>query len=679
MMKPKLVVKDTMALKILRIIVISISLILCSCNDEDEGHTRGIPGINPQTIEVQEDVTDSEIIGTVQAEDPNGDALTFSLAADNSKLFRLSSSGEVSLIRGKSLDFETKAEHRFTVRVTDGKGEFFQFVTIAVLDVEQPPTIQDQTFEVTENILDSEIIGTVQAQGLEGDLSFTITSNDNGLFDITSEGQLSLMDGATLDFETNEVHTIIVEVDDGLNEVAKAEITIMVTDIAIVMEDQSFVAEENISDAETIGNIQVEDFMDNLTFTITNNSNDLFEITEDGQLSLKSGEVLDFETENEHTITIAVMDDTNEFSEAEVTIIVMDVSEADPRDVSSFVTTWTTSNANESVGFDQNNVHNTNYGYEFTVNWGDGTIESLTSDMGFEHEYASSGIYTVSIVGDLPYINIMDAYQDRLTSIDQWGTIEWQSMEESFQGAVNLRVLATDIPNLSRVESLRSMFQSCSSLVNLGNEGWNVVNISDFVNLFRSCSSFNGNISSWNVTNATNMAGIFQGATNFNQNIGGWNVENVIEFSGMFFGANSFNQDISGWDVRNANRFYFMFSFADSFNQDLSTWDVANVTDFDGMFNSADSFDQNLGSWGLNINGVSMGAMFSNSGLSLQNYSATITGWADNPNTPEGITLGASGLNYCNSIIEIYSFLTTPVNQNGKGWTIDDNGPVNCQ
>ncbi len=706
-----------MGLKILRIIAIPVTLLLCSCSNEDEGHTRGIPEINPQTMEVQEDVSDSEIIGTVQAKDPNGDALTFSLAADNSKLFRLSSSGEVSLLRGKSLDFETTSEHRFTVRVTDGKGEFFQFVTIAVLDVEQPPTIQGQTFEVPENILDSEIIGTVQAQGLEGDLSFTITTNDNGLFDITSEGQLSLIDGATLDFETNEVHTIVVEVNDGFNEAAKAEITIMVTDIAIVMEDQSFVADENISDTETIGNVQVEDFMGDLTFAITNNSDDLFEITEDGQLSLINGETLDFETNNEHTITIAVMDDTNESSEAEITISVTDIIEADPRDVSAFVTTWQTTSGMESIAIGVN----PNLTYNYTINWGDGTVEDIANSTNPEHTYDTAGIHTVSIVGDFPKIEMYLApnHEIKLFSIEQWGAQQWRDLSGAFFNCSNMMYNATDSPDLDRVTDLSGMFQECTSF-NGDISDWDVSSVMNMSFMFHNATSFNSDISDWEVSSVTTMGAMFSGAKVFNQNLNRWDVSSVISMQRMFSSADSFNGDISDWDVRLVTNMKYMFQFADSFNGDISDWDVSLVTDMAFMFHLAESFngnisqwnvssvtamrsmfsgssfnqdisgwdvssvtnmlsmfsytpfDQNLGRWDIR-NVQNMVAMFTDSGLSPANYDATLIGWNDNLNTPNGITLGADGINYCSNFAAAARGGLT-VN---KGWTITDDGQ-NC-
>jgi hypothetical protein len=64
------------------------------------------------------------------------------------------------------------------------------------------------------------------------------------------------------------------------------------------------------------------------------------------------------------------------------------------------------------------------------------------------------------------------------------------------------------------------------------------------------------------------------------------------------------------------------------------------------------------------------------SGLSPANYSSTLTGWANyvlnNNELPANIPLGAEGINYCDNDTGGRTYLTA------QGWTITDDGPVNC-
>ena len=65
------------------------------------------------------------------------------------------------------------------------------------------------------------------------------------------------------------------------------------------------------------------------------------------------------------------------------------------------------------------------------------------------HEYAAAGTHTVSISGGLESIrvgNATAANAAKLQSIEQWGNIEWTTMNEAFQDASNMVYGATDVP-----------------------------------------------------------------------------------------------------------------------------------------------------------------------------------------------------------------------------------------
>jgi hypothetical protein len=45
-----------------------------------------------------------------------------------------------------------------------------------------------------------------------------------------------------------------------------------------------------------------------------------------------------------------------------------------------------------------------------------------------------------------------------LIAVNQWGDIEWQTMANAFYGASNVEILATDVPDLTKVENMVHMF-----------------------------------------------------------------------------------------------------------------------------------------------------------------------------------------------------------------------------
>lgn len=657
------------------------------------------------------------------------------------------------------------------------------------------PVINSQTFLAHENIPDDEIIGTVVAADADADaLTFAVQTNSNDLFEITPTGNLSLASGKKLDFATAQTHSITVSVGDGTIS-SSAEIIIHVTENQIpTMAAQAFDADEDIADTSIIGSIIANDAEGGtLVFSITANDNDLFEISESGELKLASGQHLDFETATEHSITVSVSDGTHS-AEAQITVTVINVIDTLAEDPNSFITTWKTETDNESIAIGVNSF----YSYDYKIDWGDGTVEEIANNSNPEHTYTTAGTYTVAIQGGFPAIQMGNEplHASKLVDIKQWGKIEWKSMETAFKGCLKMEYQATDMPNLSQVTNLSYMFwgarsfngaignwdtsnvtnmlamfyyaesfnqdlnnwdtskvQTMNSLFahalafngnitdwnvgnvvtmnsmfyralsfdqniggwNVGKVGemasmfqgaevfnqnlneWNVGMVMDMSNMFRNTPAFNGDISAWNVGNVLNMSSMFHFAGSFNQDIGGWDVSKVQNMifmfhsahafnqdisgwdvgqvylmSSMFSSASSFNQDIGGWNVSSVTKMSEMFASAISFNQDISGWNVANVTNMQSMFSYASLFDQNLGAWNIASSGH-LYSIFIHSGLSTANYDNTLIGWAANPDTPDNILLGVNYLTYCNGANARDELI------NIKGWTITDNGvDPNC-
>lgn len=99
------------------------------------------------------------------------------------------------------------------------------------------PLITAQNFTVPESIKDNVVIGTVQATDADKDsLTFSISANDNGLFEISNDGKLSLANGKKLDYETKRSHTITVEVTDGNS---KASNSIIINVRKLLLEGKS--------------------------------------------------------------------------------------------------------------------------------------------------------------------------------------------------------------------------------------------------------------------------------------------------------------------------------------------------------------------------------------------------------------------------------------------------------
>ncbi|WP_051010709.1 BspA family leucine-rich repeat surface protein [Salinibacter ruber] len=296
-----------------------------------------------------------------------------------------------------------------------------------------------------------------------------------------------------------------------------------------------------------------------------------------------------------------------------------------------FITTWETTSPSESITIPTNGSDVTDY--DFEIDWGDGTTETITGDdPDPSHTYSSSGTHTVKISTPnngqaFPqiYLNNFDPSSGdnstKLQSIDQWGSIQWENMGSAFEGAENMTYGATDEPDLSNVTNMGSMFQDATSFngdigswdvssvtdmssmfssadsFNQDIGPWDVSSVTDMEDMFRGATSFNGDIGPWDVSSVTNMRELFVGAESFNGDIGDWNVSNVRTMGSMFRGATSFNQDIGPWDVSSVENMSLMFERAKSFNQDIGPWDVSSVENMELMFEEATNFNGDIGSW----------------------------------------------------------------------------------
>ncbi len=163
-----------------------------------------------------------------------------------------------------------------------------------------------------------------------------------------------------------------------------------------------------------------------------------------------------------------------------------------------------------------------------TIDWGDSTVETVTTPGPHVHDYGSDGTYTVSVTGSVTAYNSSDnggvtSEREKLISVDNWGQLGLASMYSAFYNCSNL----VSVPGTS--------------------DGIEAVTYMGF--MFSGASAFNGNISGWDTSSVTNMSAMFLYASSFNQDIGSWDTSNVTNMSYMFGDALAFNQDLSGWCV----------------------------------------------------------------------------------------------------------------------------------
>lgn len=323
--------------------------------------------------------------------------------------------------------------------------------------------------------------------------------------------------------------------------------------------------------------------------------------------------------------------------------------------VETFITVWKTDNAGVSAS-NQITLPLLSAGvYDFTVDWGDGTSDEITSYNQPEvtHTYSVAGEYEVTIDGEY-YTFRFNNGGDRLKllEIKNFGVSQIYDLQVCYRGCSNLTITAPDIWNLTTTAAGDPYlcFDRCVSLTTIPG------------------------IESLDFKNLDSTYGMFANCTNFNQPLNNLNVSGITNTRLMFTACYAFDQPLNNWDVSNVTDMQSMFSRAMSFNQPLDNWDTSSVTNMAQMFYGSFipqpmAFDQSLASW--NITSVTnMTQMFIGMALSTENYDATLISWASQEvqsNVPfhggnSQYTAGGEAEAARDTLINTY------------GWTITDGG-----
>ena len=191
---------------------ISTSLTISVSNTNDAPYVTNLPG----NVGIAENDVTAAVID-VNASDPDGDNITFSLSGTGSDDFRINSAtGLVTLNR--ALNYEIQELYSLTVRVSDGAGGVaFASLTVITVNQNDPPVILGGPY--TAKVEESLNAGTTvyKAAVFDEDSndtpSFSISGTNSDHFAISSAGIVTTTQA--LDYESITSYTLIVSVSDG--------------------------------------------------------------------------------------------------------------------------------------------------------------------------------------------------------------------------------------------------------------------------------------------------------------------------------------------------------------------------------------------------------------------------------------------------------------------------------
>ena len=300
-----------------------------------------------------------------------------------------------------------------------------------------------------------------------------------------------------------------------------------------------------------------------------------------------------------------------------------------------FVLKWETTTPNEEI---QIGVGSGTFNYD--IDWGDGTVETYTTDTNISHTYATAGDHITKITGDFPHLNMKnltdDVYREKLRDVLNWGSIVWQDWTNMFRDCNGFTGLtATDLPNLLNVTS----FSFLGAFSNFGNhynstvQNWNVSSVTDMSNLSY-YGSWRNKISTWDTSNVTDFTNFLRSNGNNFDNGGdladmdNLDVSSATNMDWMFnrtYGME--NVYIGSWDVSSVTSMRVFSNPIIINNSGIENWDISNVANFD-QFNAYAQTNVSLANWTPVGMTTAVGFMFNNSAMSTANYDATLISWA---------------------------------------------------
>ncbi len=293
------------------------------------------PVASDVVVQISENCQGCSADKTVPASDPDGDNLSYEILSDTSGLFTIDAqTGLVSLLADKALDYEQDSVYTLQVSVNDVGGlSDTAEVTVRVLDTNEKPVASDVVVQISENCQGCSADKTVPASDPDGDkIFYKVLTDASGLFTIDSlTGLISLRKDKALDYEKVSTYTVQISVTDegGLSDTAKITVQVLdvnekptVYDVVVnIPEDcDGCMADRNVSASDPDG--------DELVYRIAADTSGLFTIDSlTGRISLRNGNVLDYEKNSVYKIQASATDPSGLSDTATVTINVLNKTE----------------------------------------------------------------------------------------------------------------------------------------------------------------------------------------------------------------------------------------------------------------------------------------------------------------------------------------------------------------
>ncbi len=303
--------------------------------------SNNAPTVTPETFMVDENTVNTTPVGTVSANDADGNGITFTIYSGNDLgAFSITPAGEIQVADVTKLDFETNPSFNLNIQAQDdGAGILSStgLITIELNNVNEAPSLSNTTLNMSSSSTNGAEVSTLTGTDPENDvLTYSITSgNDAGVFGLdASTGQLSIANSSLLNPAITPQYTLTVEVSDGaLTGTATIMVNIYLNE-APVLSLTTLSLDENSSADHVIGTLTSNDADGIQSYAIVA-GNDADIVALDGStgvLAVKDATYFNYEDVQSFDISVRLTDNGlgNLQTTETVTISLNDVNEFSP-------------------------------------------------------------------------------------------------------------------------------------------------------------------------------------------------------------------------------------------------------------------------------------------------------------------------------------------------------------
>lgn len=386
----------------------------------------------------------------------NGDSAitSFTLNGEGSSNFTVDKNGAIGVANGASLDYETKSSYVLTILATNSAGNSNSVnLNITITDVKEAPILANSSGSVNENSLSGTVVGQMSIIDVGGSAIDSFTLSGSSHFTITPSGEITVANGALLNFEEQFSYTLTVFASNKSGNSNSVNLSITIGNVleTPTLANASGSVAENSAGGTSVGSVTITDSGDSAitSFTLSGDGSSKFIVDNSGAITVASGASLDYESVSSYTLNVIATNSVGNSKSTNLNITLLNIAEL------PILAASTGSVAENSVG-------GTSVGSVTITDNGDGTISSFTlsGDGSSKFVVDSSGAITVASGANLDY-ETKSSYALTVFATNSAGN----------SNSVNLNITITDVneattPTLAN--STMSVIENAASGTSVG-------------------------------------------------------------------------------------------------------------------------------------------------------------------------------------------------------------------